>query len=169
MKRHGCDRWTTEWVRLAGCNERVVVNNSTAWWRPLMSSVPQVSLTESVLFRILRIALKVRSSVTLASLLMTPRWMLWSTCWKKRMPSRKTLIVLRGGPVWTLCCSSKPTARSCTWFGTIPCQYRQCNKWVESSLPEKDWGTNRWKAGQESEVRDAAQKASIFWATSEEV
>lgn len=54
------------------------------------------------------------------TLLMILSWMLRSTCWRKRMPSRRTLIVLKCGPVWTSCGSSRPTARSCTWFGTTP-------------------------------------------------
>ena len=78
----------------------------------------------------------VRLSAPSASLLKTPSFVVWSTCWREGMPSRGTWTGLRGGPVWTSWSSTRPSARFCTWVTAIPRRNRP--EQTESSPGEKD-------------------------------
>jgi len=79
--------------------QRVVVNGLMSKWRPVMNGLPQGLVLGLALPNIF--VGNMDSGIELASLLMMPSFVVWSTCWREGTPSRETLRGCRGGPVRT--------------------------------------------------------------------
>lgn len=101
-----------EWL-----SQRVVISGLWSSSRPVTSSDPkgQYWVQSSAASSLMN--LMIEQSVPLASLQVTPNWKEWLIPQKVMLPSS---VSWRNGLTGTSWCSTRGTARSCTWGRTTP-------------------------------------------------
>lgn len=122
------------------CSVNNKFKGSLSKWRPLTSGVLRDRYRGKHCLTPLSVTWTVGLSVPQQCV---PVSVVWMRHWRKGMPS---LLGLRGGLMWTSWSSTRPSARSYTWFGAIPNTNTGRVDWGQ---PWGEWfgGACGWEAG----------------------